>query len=92
MEELQNGSRIVVEGEDGETKEMIVLFRFTSEENQKNYLFLVENEDDENVILCEYVEDGEEFVLKPVEDEKTLAMGQEVLDSFDEDLEPIEKE
>lgn len=92
MEEIYNGAEIIIEGEDGETRKMIVLFRFDDSNTNKQYVFLVEHEDDENVLLCEYVENGDVLDLKPVEDEATLAMAQEVLNSFDEDLEPIEKE
>ena len=71
-------NRIYITNEDGKEIEMNILFTFDMED--KNYVVVYENGNEDDLYAFEYDSRGN---LTAIEDEKTLEKVQEVIDAFD---------
>ena len=71
-------NKIYITDDDGNEREMNILFTFDM--NDKNYVVVYENDNDEELFAFTYDEDGNLYV---VEDEEELENVQEVIDAFD---------
>ncbi|MBR0461391.1 MAG: DUF1292 domain-containing protein [Erysipelotrichaceae bacterium] len=71
-------NRIYITNEDGKEIEMNILFTFDMED--KNYVVVYENGNEDDLYAFEYDSKGN---LTAIEDEKTLEKVQEVIDAFD---------
>lgn len=82
--ELDLENTIVVIDENGEEKEMEILFTFENEDYGKKYLLFFDPEDDEEIYASSYDEEGN---LNIVDDEEEWQMINEVLEAFSDDQE-----
>ena len=71
-------NRIYITNEDGKEIEMNILFTFDMED--KNYVVVYENGNEDDLYAFEYDSKGN---LTAIEDEETLEKVQEVIDAFD---------
>ena len=71
-------NKIYITDDDGNEREMNILFTFDM--NDKNYVVVYENDNDEELFAFTYDEEGNLFM---VEDEEELSNVQEVIDAFD---------
>ncbi len=71
-------NKIYITDDDGNEREMNILFTFDM--NDKNYVVVYENDNDEELFAFTYDEDGNLYV---VENEEELENVQEVIDAFD---------
>jgi len=75
---------IIITDEDGNEKEMEILFTFDHETSNKSYvLFTDANEDAGEVFACSYDDDGN---LVAVEDENEFKMVEEVFNTYLEEF------
>ncbi len=76
---LDVDNKLIVIDENGNEKEMQILFTFDSKDYQKNYVLFFDPNAEEEIFASSYSEGGE---LNIVEDEKEWAMINEVLEAF----------
>jgi uncharacterized protein YrzB (UPF0473 family) len=81
-----NDSVFYVTDENGESKQMQILFTFMDERSEKNYVVFVDPSDEESdeIFASGYASDGS---LIPIETDEEWEMVNEVLAAFDEDME-----
>ena len=86
-----NDSVFYVTDENGESKQMQILFTFMDERSEKNYVVFVDPNDEESqeIFASGYAADGS---LIPIETEEEWEMVNEVLAAFEEDVEAEENE
>ncbi len=78
-QELMDETLTII-NEDGVEKEMVILFTFTSDENNKAYVFYYDaQEPGGDVYVSSYTDEGQLF---PVEDDEEWEMIQEVFNTF----------
>ena len=82
---------ILITTESGEEKVMKILFTYESEERGKQYAFLYEKDDEENVLVFSINE--EEGSLEEIEDDEEYAEAEEVFNAYmnDEKIQEIKK-
>lgn len=64
-------------------KELKILFTYHHEERNSDYIFLYDETTPDDIILCQYFDDGS---LEVIEDEEILGEAQEILDAYDDEL------
>lgn len=81
-----NDSVFYVKDENGESKEMQILFTFMDERSEKNYVVFVDpnEEESDEIFASGYTSDGN---LIPIETDEEWEMVNEVLAAFQEDVE-----
>lgn len=86
---MENDAKFTVITEDGTEVEMNILFTYTDEETNKNYVFYYEDkgEEDNEIIVSEYDDEGRLF---PVTEEKDYDKLEEVFNQFMEEHEGCE--
>lgn len=85
-----NESVFYVKDENGESKEMQILFTFMDERSEKNYVVFVDPEDEsEEIFASGYDKDGS---LIQIETDEEWEMVNEVLSAFFEDEEAVDDE
>ena len=76
--------KVVIEDEDGKEYEVEVLFTYTNDERNTKYFFFYDPEDEDNVMVAKYFDDGH---LEFVDDEEEFKEAEEVFYSYLDDLE-----
>ena len=82
-------SRLVVIDEDGNEKEMTILFTFDSEDYDKSYVLFYDEANDEEIIAASYDDEGNLF---QVEDQQEWQMVNEMLEMFSDEKFEYENE
>ena len=82
---------IVITTDSGEEKVMKILFTYESEERKKQYVFLHEKDDEDNVLVFSVNE--KEGSLEEIEDDDEYAEAEEVFEAYmnDEKIQEIKK-
>ena len=82
---------MVITNEKGEEKVMKILFSYESEQRGKEYVFLYEKDDEENVLV--FSVNGEDNSLEEIEDDEEYAEAEEVFNAYmnDEKIQEIKK-
>ena len=82
---------IVITTDSGEEKVMKILFTYESEERKKQYVFLHEKDDEDNVLVFSVNE--KEGSLEEIEDDEEYAEAEEVFEAYmnDEKIQEIKK-
>lgn len=75
-------NQMVVTDEDGNEHVMNVLFTYEHEERKKKYVFFYDGDDEDNVIVMSYNDEGELF---DIEDDEEYAEIEEVFNAYNED-------
>ena len=70
---------LIVIDEDGNEKEMIIHFTFESKEYNKNYVLFYDEENDEEIFVASYDDEGN---LNIVEDEDEWSMVNEMVENY----------
>ena len=80
---------IVITTDSGEEKVMKILFTYESEERKKQYVFLHEKDDEDNVLVFSVNE--KEGSLEEIEDDEEYAEAEEVFEAYmnDEKIQEI---
>lgn len=80
---------MVITNESGEEKVMKILFTYESEQRQKEYVFLCEKDNEDNVLVFAVNKDGES--LEEIEDDEEYAEAEEVFNAYmnDEKIQEI---
>lgn len=84
-------NEMIITTESGEEKVMKILFTYESEARKKQYAFLYEKEDEENILVFSVNE--EEGTLEEIEDDEEYAEAEEVFNAYmnDEKIQEIKK-
>ena len=82
---------MIITNENGEEKVMKILFSYESEQRGKEYVFLFENDDEENVLV--FSVNAEDNSLEEIEDDEEYAEAEEVFNAYmnDEKIQEIKK-
>ena len=82
---------MVITTDSGEEKVMKILFTYESEQRGKQYVFLYEKDDEENVLV--FAVNEKEETLEEIEDDEEYAEAEEVLNAYlnDEKIQEIKK-
>ena len=82
---------IVITTDSGEEKVMKILFTYESEERKKQYAFLHEKDDEDNVLVFSVNE--KEGSLEEIEDDEEYAEAEEVFEAYmnDKKIQEIKK-
>ena len=82
---------MIITNEKGEEKVMKILFSYESEQRGKEYVFLYEKDDEENVLV--FSVNGEDNSLEEIEDDEEYAEAEEVFNAYmnDEKIQEIKK-
>ncbi len=82
---------IVITTDSGEEKVMKILFTYESEERKRQYVFLFEKDDEDNVLVFSVNE--KEGSLEEIEDDEEYAEAEEVFEAYmnDEKIQEIKK-
>ena len=82
---------MIITNEKGEEKVMKILFTYESQERGKEYVFLYEKDDEENVLVFSVNE--KEEALEEIEDDEEYAEAEEVFNAYmnDEKIQEIKK-
>ena len=82
---------MIITNEKGEEKVMKILFSYESEQRGKEYVFLYEKNDEENVLFFSI--NGEDNSLEEIEDDEEYAEAEEVFNAYmnDEKIQEIKK-
>ena len=82
---------IVITTDSGEEKVMKILFTYESKERKKQYVFLYEKDDEDNVLVFSVNE--KEGSLEEIEDDDEYAEAEEVFEAYmnDEKIQEIKK-
>ena len=82
---------MIITNEKGEEKVMKILFSYESEQRGKEYVFLYEKNDEENVLVFSI--NGEDNSLEEIEDDEEYAEAEEVFNAYmnDEKIQEIKK-
>ena len=82
---------MIITNEKGEEKVMKILFTYESQERGKEYVFLYEKDDEENVLVFNVNE--KEDSLEEIEDDEEYAEAEEVFNAYmnDEKIQEIKK-
>ena len=78
-----NDNKIVFVTEDGKEETLYILFTYHSEDYNKEYVFVYEKENEENIMVFSYVNDR----LFEVEDDEEFKELEEVLEAYLEEKE-----
>lgn len=84
-------NEMIITTESGEEKVMKILFTYESEARKKQYAFLYEKEDEENILVFSVNE--QEGTLEEIEDDEEYAEAEEVFNAYmnDEKIQEIKK-
>ena len=77
-------NQIIIQDDDGQEHLMEILFTYEHEERNKKYVFFFDPENEEEVLVMSYNDEGELF---PVDDEEEYDEIEEVFNAFEEDPE-----
>jgi len=80
--ELLKDNQMVVTNEKGEEKTVTILFTYENEERKKSYVFFVDPDNDEEVIVMSYTDDGN---LEDITDEEEYDEVEEVYNAYQDD-------
>ena len=82
---------MVITTDSGEEKVMKILFTYESEQRGKQYVFLYEKDDEENVLV--FAVNEKEETLEEIEDDEEYAEAEEVFNAYmsDEKIQEIKK-
>ena len=82
---------MIITNEKGEEKVMKILFTYESQERGKEYVFLYEKDDEENVLV--FAVNEKEEALEEIEDDEEYAEAEEVFNAYmnDEKIQEIKK-
>ena len=82
---------MIITNENGEEKVMKILFSYESEQRGKEYVFLYEKDDEENVLV--FSVNAEDNSLEEIEDDEEYAEAEEVFNAYmnDEKIQEIKK-
>ena len=82
---------MIITNEKGEEKVMKILFSYESEQRGKEYVFLYEKDDEENVLV--FSVNAEDNSLEEIEDDEEYAEAEEVFNAYmnDEKIQEIKK-
>ena len=82
---------MIITTESGEEKVMKILFTYESEQRGKQYVFLYEKDDEDNVLVFSVNE--KEGSLEEIEDDEEYAEAEEVFNAYmnDEKIQEIKK-
>ena len=82
---------MVITTDSGEEKVMKILFTYESEQRGKQYVFLYEKDDEENVLV--FAVNEKEETLEEIEDDEEYAEAEEVFNAYmnDEKFQEIKK-
>ncbi len=81
--EINSGEKsMIITDENGEEREVEILFTYHNEERDRYYVLFFEKDYPEDIIAMIYNEEGE---LIPIEDEEEFAEVEEVLDAYEND-------
>ena len=82
---------MIITNEKGEDKVMKILFTYESEQRGKEYVFLYEKDDEENVLV--FSVNAEDNSLEEIEDDEEYAEAEEVFNAYmnDEKIQEIKK-
>ena len=82
---------MIITNEKGEEKVMKILFSYESEQRGKEYVFLYEKDDEQNVLV--FSVNGEDNSLEEIEDDEEYAEAEEVFNAYmnDEKIQEIKK-
>ncbi len=82
---------MIITNEKGEEKVMKILFSYESEQRGKEYVFLFEKDDEENVLV--FSVNAEDDSLEEIEDDEEYAEAEEVFNAYmnDEKIQEIKK-
>lgn len=84
--ELEDMKTIQVYDNEGNKKDMEVLFTYVNDERGTNYIFFYDPEDPENVIPMRYVKvNDEEFSLEDIDDDEEYEEVEEVFNAYMDD-------
>ena len=75
-------NQIIIEDEDGQEHLMEILFTYEHEQRNKKYVFFYDPNNDEEVLVMSYNDEGELF---PVDDDEEYEEIEEVFNAFEED-------
>ena len=80
---------MIITNENGEEKVMKILFSYESEQRGKEYVFLFEKDDEDNVLVFRV--NHEEDSLEEIEDDEEYAEAEEVFNAYmnDEKIQEI---
>ena len=80
---------MIITNENGEEKVMKILFSYESEQRGKEYVFLYEKDDEDNVLVFRV--NHEEDSLEEIEDDEEYAEAEEVFNAYmnDEKIQEI---
>lgn len=84
MENLDINDKIRIKRPDGQIEEYKILLSYHSDQYDRNYIMVYEEDDFENVLLFEYFDDG---TLEIVNDEDVLIEAQQVLNRYEDEIE-----
>ena len=82
---------MIITNEKGEEKVMKILFTYESEQRGKEYVFLYEKDDEDNVLV--FSVNAEDNSLEEIEDDEEYAEAEEVFNAYmnDEKIQEIKK-
>lgn len=82
---------MIITNEKGEEKVMKILFTYESEQRGKEYVFLSEKDDEDNVLV--FAINEKEETLEEIEDDEEYAEAEEVFNAYmnDEKIQEIKK-
>ncbi len=80
-------NQITIEDDEGNEHLVDVLFTYDNEQRGKSYVFFLNPDNEEEVMVMSYNEEGELFQV----DDEEFEEAEEVLAAFEEEEEPIEK-
>ena len=82
---------MIITNEKGEEKVMKILFTYESEQRGKEYVFLYEKDNEDNVLV--FVVNQKEESLEEIEDDEEYAEAEEVFNAYmnDEKIQEIKK-
>ena len=77
-------NQIIIEDDDGQEHLMEILFTYDHEERGKSYVFFFDPDNEEEVLVMSYNDEGELF---PIDDDEEYEEIEEVFNAFEEDPE-----
>lgn len=77
-------NQIIIEDDEGQEHLMEILFTYEHEERNKKYVFFYDPNNEEEVLVMSYNDEGELF---PVDDDEEYEEIEEVFNAFEEDPE-----
>ena len=82
---------MIITNESGEEKVMKILFTYESEQRHKEYVFLYEKDNEDNVLV--FAVNEKEESLEEIEDDEEYAEAEEVFNAYmnDEKIQEIKK-